>query len=910
MPTTYNGIGTHYYGKRNLYQIQGVCESCNREAVLSSYDTTLYFVFLLIPLIPLGKKRILDECPHCTRHRAMGLEEWETLKQKAFEDVTEKWLANPLDEELAKETLKTFAGFQEVGRVREIAPKIRETFARSAETQRFIGDLYAGLGEFAEAESCYRASMTLDNSTDTREALAEALIRQNRPDEAASLLRHIVEQRDREKMHYIFLLGKSFQAVGDHEKALKVFEHCLAIVPELEKNKEFKKVRKLSEKHKGSRKPITDKSLSTAAVSAPEKRDLGGRVARILGPAVIALVLGGYFWAAYSKGQSRSVYLVSGLHHAYDVNVAGQLYRIAPYSWQEIKVPEGDIRMAILNEPHPVESQTVQIKTNFWTRPFDLKTYILNPDTLAPILYHETVYIEEGTEGRETFREPRHMFHVGQPLYVFSGLNYKFQEFPDTIRVESRETVRKRVDLMTMAEWRPAEFLEMLAEQQNDQAAIEFAKRHLELDPEVEDYIHFLAEYLEPEEFVLALQPHLELRPLRVAIHAAYQASMQDLNPDYDLAGDYAKIMEELPEDGGALYLAGLVSGDLDEREQLFMRALATPNPPAGAAFQLAQKQMSLGEWNEAAQYAAKAHELAPRYFEATDLYVDALGAAGEYDKGIEVISRAVADPAWGGFDPAELYLRILAGRDDDARNTLARQIPRMREIFDPEAVNEVEKAMRGMIKEWIAARDGDLAAYEQALAEQDQASKKLTLAVLKGDAAAADAAVREIGSEARMQAIYYTEDVEEEAESDQSESAVDVASEGAAEPGDEDEEEFIIYPNVDATDHLLVYVIAVRSGAEEIALKQLKAAIMKMRISERPLPELARLFAGETNLTPEEVHRDFAIEPREKRIYLLALAELFPENRAQYHELAKRLNVNLASPYLIIKSIVEPQTE
>ena len=45
MPTTINGVGTHYYGKRNLEKEQARCEYCRAQVELQSYETGLYFVF-------------------------------------------------------------------------------------------------------------------------------------------------------------------------------------------------------------------------------------------------------------------------------------------------------------------------------------------------------------------------------------------------------------------------------------------------------------------------------------------------------------------------------------------------------------------------------------------------------------------------------------------------------------------------------------------------------------------------------------------------------------------------------------------------------------------------------------------------------------------------------------------------
>ena len=92
MPSTYNGIGTHYYGKTNIQKRPGPCPHCHRAVELTSYDTRLWFVVVFIPIIPIRRKRIIDYCPACTRHFAADLEKWETAKQLEMEVGVGAWL--------------------------------------------------------------------------------------------------------------------------------------------------------------------------------------------------------------------------------------------------------------------------------------------------------------------------------------------------------------------------------------------------------------------------------------------------------------------------------------------------------------------------------------------------------------------------------------------------------------------------------------------------------------------------------------------------------------------------------------------------------------------------------------------------------------------------------------------------
>ena len=89
MPSTINGIGTSYFGHDNLSRYWDVCEFCGKSCYLTSYDTTSYFVFIFLPLIPLGKKRVAEKCSLCTMHRVMPLKEWYKTKEKAIYSLLE-----------------------------------------------------------------------------------------------------------------------------------------------------------------------------------------------------------------------------------------------------------------------------------------------------------------------------------------------------------------------------------------------------------------------------------------------------------------------------------------------------------------------------------------------------------------------------------------------------------------------------------------------------------------------------------------------------------------------------------------------------------------------------------------------------------------------------------------------------
>mgnify|MGYP001241601763 CR=1 FL=1 len=68
MPRSFFGIGTSYIGHKNAVIEPGLCEHCGRMGDMYTFDTTECFTFLYIPLAPLGKRRIIKECPYCGHH--------------------------------------------------------------------------------------------------------------------------------------------------------------------------------------------------------------------------------------------------------------------------------------------------------------------------------------------------------------------------------------------------------------------------------------------------------------------------------------------------------------------------------------------------------------------------------------------------------------------------------------------------------------------------------------------------------------------------------------------------------------------------------------------------------------------------------------------------------------------------
>ncbi len=146
MPARVNGIGTTYIGKREAQTQQGVCESCKRPGPLTSYETRLWFTVVFIPVIPLARRQILNYCPRCTRHRAMGVDEWKKVQTEAIGSAMAQVDANPDSPEHAVECHATMAACGKREEAAQYADAMASRFDDNADVLMYLGGWFERTG--------------------------------------------------------------------------------------------------------------------------------------------------------------------------------------------------------------------------------------------------------------------------------------------------------------------------------------------------------------------------------------------------------------------------------------------------------------------------------------------------------------------------------------------------------------------------------------------------------------------------------------------------------------------------------------------------------------------------------------------------------------------------------------------
>src|SRR5262249_12120381 len=158
------------------------------------YDTTLFFVVFFVPLIPLGQKRIIQQCSACQKHRAISLTKWEQAKETDGADLLERLQSNPRDRDAVMQAIGFALAYQDEPLFNGFVETLGNAHADDAAIQGRLGEAFGYFARWEHAEEAYQASLDVEDNEVIRERLAWSLLKQNRPEEARPLLQHVIDK--------------------------------------------------------------------------------------------------------------------------------------------------------------------------------------------------------------------------------------------------------------------------------------------------------------------------------------------------------------------------------------------------------------------------------------------------------------------------------------------------------------------------------------------------------------------------------------------------------------------------------------------------------------------------------------------------------------------------------------------
>ncbi len=698
MPHVVNGIGTWYYGRSNLHRTKGVCSICHKQAILESYDVGHFFVFLFIPILPLGKKRVLEHCKTCDYHYSLPLKKWLAQRDADTAECMAKLQDHPNDPEAIRAALELAMRYQDAPLFEKMAQTLVHGGPDNAQLQLTLGMGYDYFGQPEPALAAYQKSLALEDQPKTRELIILGLLAKQEPEEAAAMAKPLLETLSPEQAWLPMALVSGFQEQGQHVAALAIIQQTENVLPDLTKNKNWNSLKKQSLKHQGTSKRLKSSWSGDPRLALTETGN-GSKIKAALFVVGLLGLLAFYLIVCYRYGQHRQVILANGLDQAYTVEFQGQSVELPARGVQTVKVAEGRIAFRGSHPKLQQELLELDIETTFLTRPFNNPIFVVNLDALAILEFQSAIYAVNPPP------MPPPDYLLGQQSYFFESIDFLFCPMPEKVELKNRQSITKtQLNLMTGQS--PKQRIRNLREVESIDKQLAYLKRLVEWMPDESQYLFALAEELKPQDMLQLLEARLKDRPLKVDWHLLYQGYMKVFNPKVNLAVEYAASIKDAADQADGQFLLASLQEDQEQAMKLFVQAANAEPPSCHAQHRLAKWALSQGKYQEALDWCVKALKVMPHHAQFQAARKEALMGLKQYQVLLNELQREYTE---AGLleDPVMLleYLRFLTYTDQKfGAETMLSQFIRKIEKADPTQTQRIRAHFQKVIH--VAAQD------------------------------------------------------------------------------------------------------------------------------------------------------------------------------------------------------------
>jgi tetratricopeptide (TPR) repeat protein len=854
MPTTVNGIGTHYVGRRNVSKRTGPCPHCGRTVELTSYDTGLWFVIVFIPIFPLGRKRIIDQCPACRLHYAVDKQKWETARQLEISGAQEEFRKNPTPE-AAIAVHQQLLKFHQRVEAQQFRQEMLQRFPHNAHIEAHLGAALEVLGQRAEAMQHYKNALSLrPDLPEARIGVARAHQHEGQLDEARKLL-DFLEKPGASQLYSLQpleTLARAYQNVGQHNAALELFGKLQSELPKIAEVPAFRKMVKQSEKALGRAESTLPKQKfswrrffsvqgggTRAAVPAL-------RALLFLGIGLGVLVLGFAIWNEYTR-RHRTLCIVSEFASPTTVQIgASDPVRVSRTTGMlQIKLPEGHYHASIKG-PIPQELD-FDVHSSYFDRWVDKPLWMINVGGAMPILFESVTYAQDPPPAVVSVR-------YGQTFEYFPNITHPFEDLPKTVQMKSGES--RILTHLEIFHGDGDKIFEFIKRKGNIGDPLKFAESYLLAHPDetklVDHYVTEARRRRETGRLDRYLAVSLTNRPVSIEWHRAYQRLHDNTRDLTRLLSTYDGFLKDDPTNSALLYLRGRIDPDRRSARQFFQKAAEADSQNAYAQFALGYDRLLTADWAQARKRLGRAVELAPDETSFRHLLcVSRLGAGEAESVQREAEDRLKKKQADAEAELELIYSMVIQGRGADAVKQASefqkRIIAKFGITTKPATDHLVWLAMYGAADfaalEKATTSDNSLEGQRmlnQALLEQSRLDPKISL---------------------------------ETEETDESKYAM-----------------------------LLALSVAAQNGGDKTtAVAWRRKAAEAMSAADSGTARAARLLSGATAPSPNDID-DCMMSPPAKAVFLVALAQLYPQSSAELLATARKFNIEPRFPYHLVR--------
>jgi tetratricopeptide (TPR) repeat protein len=725
MPHTINGIGTRYVGQRNVHTRAGVCPHCHRSLSLLSYDTRLWFVVVFIPIIPLGRKRIIDYCPACRRHYVANWQKWETARQLDISAALEKYRADPTPEK-AIEVHRMLLTYGQAAEAADFQKMVAEKFADNAKVQAYLGQALTQFGRGAEAGPFFARALELrPDMPEARMGVADAEIRAGRLDEARRLL-DFLEKPGASQLHPLASLerlAKAYQARGRHQEALTLFRRLLDELPAVGQHPGFRKMVQVSEKALQTETSILPKAKFSLRRFLG--RDYGGSRLAVsrgllitLGGAALVIVAGLAIANEHIR-RHRTLYVVNALGGPVQLELAGMAPVPLKRGVSEVPLAEGHYEGRLSGAVQ--EPVVLDIRCGYFHRWFDKRAWVLNPGEAAILSVENAIYSSD-------HRPSTMNYYFGHTVEVFPSITHPFTDLPTSVEVQSSSDVRT----LTRLDWytgTPRDAFYALDEARRTKEALRLAEWDLTMDPDDKAMLLDYAEHLKRIEDVARgeayLRQGLTNRPVRVEWHRTYQELARLNGGQENLVRDYDTMLRAEPDNSSLLYLRGRLCEHIADGSEYFEKSRRADTNNPYPLYALAYNLANAGDWESARSLLDRVIGLRPDDVQFQGEWRTVCMALGDLQSPEKLFRQRLKTAPTDYASALALCETLAAGGRRADCELVARQFAEAVDARDPDSGTELETILR---EQYLYAL-GDFPGVETAAkADQREGTAKLAM--------------------------------------------------------------------------------------------------------------------------------------------------------------------------------------
>ncbi|HZZ71068.1 MAG TPA: hypothetical protein VFE24_02380 [Pirellulales bacterium] len=596
MPFRINGVGTSYFGKTNIKEHQGICNSCGRQVMLRDYETRLCFSVLFVPLIPLARKQIFNYCPRCTRHYAVPVADWNIAKDNAIQASTAQVASDPTSAAASLELFSTLVACQQPEQAAELAQAMLKEFPDSADVLLRIASWYRyrSTDRRAEARPLQEKALQLEpGNLAAKRVVALDHIQNGDPNRAKQVLQSFPAMTPLAEPQLFFQLAKAFQGTNQHAETLEILR-ALQTTP-IVRDPFFKKIAQQSERTLGVEESLLPKT--------PWYRRKPAMIGAAMAAAAVALLAVNAYLASHC-----SLFVVNGFAEALEVQLDGVNHAVPRNSSVKLAVSEGPHQAVTTHHGQIISDDHFTIARSPLERVFKGPTFVLNAGHGAVLKHQKATYAVAGNAPPTTTN-----YLMGTTFIQFRDVDYAMETLPPQLDLPNGKPITvTRIDFA-----REGPLASLAESEASPDQMIGYLEKHLQVTPETPQLAQIYASLAvaEPQQKLHCLsflESGLERRPVELEWHRAYQFLAGCQRKRADLIDQYQKFLDQDSKNPNLLYLFGRIQSSRQQAIKYFDEAIALNASHAHALRARSWRNRVAGDFAAARRDAEAARQAAP----------------------------------------------------------------------------------------------------------------------------------------------------------------------------------------------------------------------------------------------------------------------------------------------------------